>query len=477
MMGVHEGQKELFSYGVDLDRRVRVDHPLRRVLAAVDFRFVREETAQFYGYNGNVSVDPALVMKLMFLLFFDDVKSERELMRILPERLDYLWFLGLSLEDEIPDHSVLSKARARWGQEVFERLFVRTVGQCVEAGLVDGAKLHMDGSLIAANASRDSVVKASPELIKALKEAYQVQVQKLEENRTNPGYEAVNDSLCSTTDPDAPCVRQKGTQGAARPRYKQHRAIDDKCGVITSVITTPGDVPEPDKVVALIEQHEANTGAKTQTLVADKQYGTVATYRQLQTRGIRAHIAPMEKELSSQGIFPRSSFTYEASEDLYRCPANQLLYPRRLNARRQATEYTTRKGVCDQCELRAKCTRSKTGRTLMRHVGHDQLMQAQAEGLSRAAKRDRRRRQYLMEGSFAQAANLHHFKRARWRRLWRQQIQDWLIAAAQNIKTLLGAIRPSPNAVCDLATKPALNDRSTPVSLFECYRNYRIFFP
>ena len=50
-------------------------------------------------------------MKLMFLLFYDNVASERELMAF-PERLDYLWFLGYGLDDEIPDHSVLSKARA-----------------------------------------------------------------------------------------------------------------------------------------------------------------------------------------------------------------------------------------------------------------------------------------------------------------------------------------------------------------------------
>ena len=95
----------------------------------------------------------------MFLLFWDDIRSERELMQILPERLDYLWFLGYSLDDEIPNHSVLSKARKRWGLEVFESLFIRSVSQCVESGLVDGSKLHMDGSLVDADASKDSVVK------------------------------------------------------------------------------------------------------------------------------------------------------------------------------------------------------------------------------------------------------------------------------------------------------------------------------
>ncbi len=128
-------------------------------------------------------------MKMMFLLFFDDVASERELMKIIAERLDYLWFLGYGLEDEIPNHSVLSKARARWGEKVFARLFVQTIGRCVAAGLVDGRKLHVDSSLIAANASRESVIKGPPELITALKRAYQATESKLGEESNAPGSE------------------------------------------------------------------------------------------------------------------------------------------------------------------------------------------------------------------------------------------------------------------------------------------------
>src|SRR5207244_474556 len=126
MMGQHKSDPQLFNYAVNLEKRVRAAHPLRRVKATIDFGFVREEVAHCYGDNGNESVAPEVILKMMFLLFFEDVASERELMRTLPVRLDYLWFLGYGLDDPIPDHSVLSKARRRWGREVFERLFVQT---------------------------------------------------------------------------------------------------------------------------------------------------------------------------------------------------------------------------------------------------------------------------------------------------------------------------------------------------------------
>ena len=137
-MGLQDRQPALFSFHINLDHRVCAEHPLRAIKERIDFAFVRVKVAECYGNNGNQSIDPAVIMKLMFLLFYDNIASERELMRQLPVRLDYLWFLDFDLETPIPDHSVLSKARKRWGPAVFEQFFVQTVRQCVIAGLVDG---------------------------------------------------------------------------------------------------------------------------------------------------------------------------------------------------------------------------------------------------------------------------------------------------------------------------------------------------
>src|SRR5437899_11130523 len=309
-------------------------------------------------------------MKMMFLLFFDDIKSERELMEVIGERLDYLWFLDYGLDQKIPDHSVLSKARARWSKEVFESLFVRTVVQCVEAGLVDGSKLHVDASLVDADAAKESVIKGTPELITALKRAYRATESKLEESSTPGTYQAVNDRMMSKSDPDAALVRKGG--GDSRPRYQNHRVIDDQKGVVTATETTPGSIAENKKLTTLIEQHQSNTRSQVQTVVADHKYGTAENF-------VACH-----------------------------------------------------------------------GRTVQRHEKQALLDVARLQANSRAAWRNRRRRQHLIERSFADAANNHHFKRARWRRLWRQQIQDYLIAAVQNVRILLAHQNPKPSAAAAL---------------------------
>ena len=159
MMG-HQApyQHKFFVKAFNLDKRIRPDHILRKILEKIVFDFIYQEVKETYGANGNVSVPPPVILKMMLLLVLYNVRSERELMLTIPERLDWMWFLGYDLQDDVPDHSVLSKARARWGVEAFKRFFERIVWQCVEAGIVDGKKLFVDASLIDADASNNSVI-------------------------------------------------------------------------------------------------------------------------------------------------------------------------------------------------------------------------------------------------------------------------------------------------------------------------------
>jgi len=143
---------------VNLERRVPQNHILRKINEKIDFTFIYKEVRDAYGINGNVSVAPTVILKMVLLVILYNVRSERELMNTIPLRLDWLWLLGYDLTDEIPNHSVLSKARTRWGVKAFRMFFEHIVWQCVEGGLVDGRKLFVDASLIDADASNNSVV-------------------------------------------------------------------------------------------------------------------------------------------------------------------------------------------------------------------------------------------------------------------------------------------------------------------------------
>jgi transposase len=469
MMGRESAPKSsLFYTGINLDKRVRSDHALRKVARLVDFDFVYGEVKESYGYNGNVSVPPPMILKLMLLLVLYNVRSERELMATLAERLDWLWFLGLDLDSEIPDHSVLSKARKRWGVELFRGFFERIVWQCVQSGLVDGSKLFCDSSLIEADASLNSVVDTQG-LKRYLNPAYRELEARLEEREEqeednddpqdrSPRQNVVNQRYISTTDSDASVVR-KG-QGKAKLHYQTHRGIDGAYGVITATMIGPGDENEAHRLADLIEAHHDNSQRNAEVVVADSKYGTTANFLECYDRRVLAHMPVLKQTQDQQErrrrIFPETLFVYDSQTDTYTCPTGQSLRRRKHWVERQAFEYVTARGVCQQCRLRVQCTRSQSaGRTLKRHERQEILDNLRAQAQSRSAKRDIQIRQHFMERSFAQGTRFG-LKRARWRGQWRVQIQDYLIAVVQNIQLLVAHAWPKPRAAVATATDTAL---------------------
>jgi len=432
-------QASLFYTGFNLEARVRADHPLRAVAAQVDFDFAYQAVADKYGDNGNVSVPPPVILKLMLLLTLYNVRSERELMATLPERLDWLWFVGYDLDSPIPDHSVLSKARKRWGVELFKAFFERIVWACAQAGLVDGSKIFVDSSLIEANAANGSIMdryslKAQlsdryPELERRLSEIGEAELAQRG---------AVNQRHISLTDPQAMII------GLGRPRlcYKTHRAVDARAEVITATEVTTGDVNEAHRLMALWQAHGHNTERVADTVVADSKYGTMENFLACHDRGIAAHMPDLKqasvKRAKARAIFADSQFAYDAHSDTYRCPAGQTLKPKFLHRSRNRNSviYGASKKICAACALYAQCTRNKNGRFIERYPRQDILDLMRAASRSSQARRDIHTRQHLMERSFARAKRFG-FDRARWRARWRMAIQEYLSAAIQNIEVLI----------------------------------------
>lgn len=438
MMGRDKPPQPSLFYGFNLEKRIPADHRLRTVAALIDFDFVYGEVEDLYGGVGNPSVPPPMVLKLMFLLAWDNVPSERALFAALPLRLDWLWFLGLDLDSEIPHHSVLSKARSRWGSAAFRTFFERVIEQTQSAGLVDGTRIFCDGSLFDANASRKSVETVQLVDLSELSDEL--------ERRLDGDDEPIQDSELpvktlrrSTTDPDAAVVTKPGA-GAPRPRYKSHRAIDDRHGVITASTVTPGDGDEGKYFDALVHQHEQNTQSRVKLACADTQYGTTENYLWCLERGIIPRMPSLAASQTPnrriEGLFSRKDFHYDEQTDSFRCPAGQQLH--RVQVRTDmvdAIRYQASADACRSCTLRPQCTRGQQ-RSLTRHGRQPELDRIVANLRTEPARRDLRRRKHLMERSFAVATRFG-FKRCRWRGLRRAEVHELLVATVQNIGILI----------------------------------------
>ena len=183
--------------------------------------------------------------------------------------------------------------------------------------------------------------------------------------------------------------------------------------------------------------------------MADSKYGTIDNYLACHDRDIQGHFESFDKGHKGsgrrKGIFEPSDFQYVPDQDQFICPAGEILKPRKFKKERSHFEYSMPAKVCTACSLKPHCTRSSQGRTVKRHVRQDELDQMLAKSMSAQAKRDIAKRQHLMERSFAHSKR-YGFKIARWRRLWRLQIQEYLTATIQNIKVLLKNIKEQNRA-------------------------------
>ncbi len=142
---------------LSLEELVPADHFYRHLEKSLDLSFVGEFVQETYAGAGRPSIDPVVFFKLQLVMFFEDIRSERLLMRQAADRLSVRWYVGYDLNEPLPDHSSLTRIRERYGVDVFRRFFEKIVEQCQEAGLVWGKELYIDATKVEANASLDSL--------------------------------------------------------------------------------------------------------------------------------------------------------------------------------------------------------------------------------------------------------------------------------------------------------------------------------
>src|ERR1700751_855651 len=157
MRGQHDRSEALFYY-FRLEDQVPETHLLRLIDQHISFEFVRRQLKDRYSETGRPSIDPELLLRILLIGYLYGVTSERKLVEELRMHLAWRWFTGLSFDQEIPHHSTFSKNRHGRVQEskLFEQLFEQIVRPGMEGGLVQGRHLSVDGSLVEANAAKQS---------------------------------------------------------------------------------------------------------------------------------------------------------------------------------------------------------------------------------------------------------------------------------------------------------------------------------
>ena len=442
MMGTKVFQEKIF-YNFSLSRKIPSDHLLRQIHELIDVSFVRDLVTDKYSHTGQPSIDPEVLFKMMLLGYLYGITSERRLAQDVSLNLAYRWYLGYDLDEDTPDHSVISKARTRYGKEIFERFFQRILGLCVQAGLVRGEKVFADSTIIKANASLQSIQQRPEAVTPPLSPREFVQkvftenpVQE-EEPKDVPPTEPPrisNKTHVSTSDPDASLTRRPGKL-LAQLAYKEHFTVDAHARVITAVAVTPAAVGDEAMLQPLLD----NQPVPVHEVGADSKYGTFDNYQALFERGIRSSIPPWNPGNPSRApLFSQSIFPYNPQADTYQCPGGKTLTRGNDQLHLDRWTFHARKRDCSPCSLRSRCigpTQKK--RRIFRHKYQEAKDIALAYLNTEQGKTTQRERKVYAEWINAESKGCHGLRRAQGRGLGKVTIQVLMIASVQNMKRLI----------------------------------------
>jgi transposase len=393
-----------------LEEYVPSDHRLKRLQRVLDLSFVHEAVRERYCQNnGRGSVDPEVILRLFLLQAIENIDEVRELMRQVQVNLAYRWFIGYELDEKLPDHSTLSKALDRFGDEVFDELFSRSISQCRKSGLIEGKVLHVDATTIRADLDKNKVNK--PE----------------------------------SADVDARYGRFP--DGTLQPGYKQQTVVDGEHRVVVGLEVFPANRAEGVDVVGIVDTVREEAGLCPEVVCADGAYASGANRAAFEERGLRlVSPPPQAKTYTGDDYYTVEDFAYDEIKDQFVCPAGACLRCVSTEKQRGRKLYQAERSLCRQCPRRSECTPGKY-RTVKVTAHHAALIRLRADSKTEDFQQLYRSRGPGIEGVFAEAKQRHGLRRA-WRRgLTKMRIQCLLIAAVINFKRLITPLTPHSASV------------------------------
>ena len=456
---LNRGQLEM----VEIDQLVPKDHLLRKVDAAVDFNKIYEYVEELYcADNGRPSVDPVVLIKMVVIQHLFGIPSLRKTKSEIEVNVAYRWFLGYSLQEEIPHFSTISYAfHHRFDIETVNAIFYWILSEIEAAGYLNTKAVFIDGTHIKANANVKKQIKA--EIPIAAKRYSTELAEEVDLDREAHGKKPFDNS--DEDEPPKPKKRRDNTSKKKQKRRKQeakkkqvtksttdpesglfvkgehkrqfayeaHTACD-KNGFILETEVTPGNVHDSvafdDVYNKLTEKHP-----EIETIVADSAYKTPHIAKEIFDDG-RVLSTAYKRPMTMKGGHEWWKYVYDEHYDCIICPEYQVLNYSTTD-RDGYRIYKSNPEICRCCPTRDKCTKSKDyQKQVTRHIWQEYIEACEDVRYTPKYQELYARRKETIERVFADAKEKHAMRYTPYRGL--AQVEMWvrLKFACMNLKKL-----------------------------------------
>lgn len=486
-------------YSISLPELVSENNFYRRLMSVLDLHWLYKETAEYYGTEGQESIDPVVFFKICMIGYINNIVSDRKLIEFCADSLSIRLFLGYDIDESLPWHSTISRTRQLYGEAVFQKLFEKVFNLCVESGMVTGRTQALDGALLKANASKDSLevkevdstieeyllenIQANKEprrpaknnraseeqqnmhgdkdeqqrQLEELNTRYQRQSKQYEEmpGSDSKGKFLSNKTHYSPTDPDARIAVKPG-----KPRelyYSGQIAVDSEHHVITHAQTFLAEGKDGDCLKTMVNkttQQLEKHGLHIKALLADAAYSSGENYDFLAQRNITAYIP-----LLGGALITSEGFVYDEKNDWYVCANNKIL---KGSGRivddgkgNPVKKYFSLQSDCQTCPLRKNCISDKAKQKKIQKSYYTPLFEAAKERTQGAkGMKMRRKRSSTVEPVWGTLINFMAMKRINARGLAAANKVLIMAAACYNLKKWMKFLITKANSNAMALVKP-----------------------
>lgn len=392
-----QNRQQMVLFPERLDQYVAAEHPVRAFDAFVDALDFNELGIELNSRKvGNSQYDPRLMLKLLLYGYSYGVKSSRKLERELHHNLAFMWLMkGLK-----PDHKTIAEFR-RQNKKALKNALRLCARLCLKLGLIEGNIFFVDSTKIRANAGsandhnvrwyreklkqinarikelldeceqldaseadQGSLVSMPAELAKA--QNLRASIENALQEMTKRGSRTKNGKQRKINRIDPESARMSSRQGT-HPSYAMQTVVEDKNAlIIHSDAVSEGN--DSNQLEQQISAAEDNLQRDCRIAAADSGYANIEQINKLESKN-RTVLVPSQVKAAHNAASPfeKQAFTYEPKQDCYYCPGGHRLTFYQIREKVWRRYRIEDPQLCRACAHFGSCTRSKQGRTVMRH--------------------------------------------------------------------------------------------------------------
>ena len=328
-----------------LDELVPQEHLVRKLENALDFRFIYPKVQHLYSRQGRPSVDPVVLFKMLMINILFGYNSMRRTCQEIQVNLAHRWFLGLSIDEPVPNFSTWSQNYIRRYKDsfIFEEIFREILSQAVSYGFVDCTTVFGDSTHQKANANKRKRIKKEVEILKKKyeddlleeinrdrecigKETYDSmnRTESVFDEETGEEVQVTAKKIISesTTDPESGCFH-KGEK--EKCFAYSHQTFCDRNAFVLTVKTVPGNIHDSVSFFDAYEQlMDGDYAEQIKNVSLDAGYLSPAVCREILENGQEPYM-PYKRPMTKRGFFKKYDYVYDEEYDCYICPDAKVL--------------------------------------------------------------------------------------------------------------------------------------------------------